>query len=152
MATSPMTSIDVISSRKSGNAQLLHPLVAGSISAIARAARHVLRLNRCVRISQLAAGAGVGVRQFGPRFEREIGIPPKLYARIARFEAALRRKAAAPDVRWVDVAHGLRYHDQMHMVHDFNRLSGDSPTAIGSLLDMFVQPELASRSSRASDG
>jgi len=32
----------------------------------------------------------------------------------------------------------------MHMVHDFNRLSGDSPTAIGSQLDMFVQPEVVS--------
>jgi hypothetical protein len=31
----------------------------------------------------------------------------------------------------------------MHMVHDFNRLSGDSPTAIGDRLDMFVRPEVA---------
>jgi AraC-like DNA-binding protein len=50
----------------------------------------------------------------------------------------------APDTRWTDVAHALGYHDQMHMVHDFNRLSGDSPTAIGSQLDMFVQPEVVS--------
>jgi AraC-like DNA-binding protein len=47
-------------------------------------------------------------------------------------------------MQWTDVAHNLGYHDQMHMVHDFNRLSGDSPTAICGQLDMFVQPELRS--------
>src|SRR5450755_2457560 len=98
----------------------------------------------CVRVSDLAHNAGFGIRQFERRFRYEIGIPPKLYARIVRFEAALRRKAAAPETRWTDIAHALGYHDQMHMVHDFNRLSGDSPTAIGSQLDMFVQPEVVS--------
>jgi hypothetical protein len=32
----------------------------------------------------------------------------------------------------------------MHMVHDFTRLSGDSPDAIARQLDMFVQPEVLS--------
>jgi hypothetical protein len=35
-------------------------------------------------------------------------------------------------------------HDQMHIVHDFTRLSGDSPEAIARQLDMFVQPEVLS--------
>jgi transcriptional regulator GlxA family with amidase domain len=86
----------------------------------------------------------LGIRQFERRFRSEIGIPPRLYARIVRFEAALRRKAATPAMRWTDIAHALGYHDQMHMVHDFNRLSGDSPTAMCGQLDMFVHPELIS--------
>jgi AraC-like DNA-binding protein len=118
--------------------------VADTISDTARAAAEVLSRNGCVRVLDLALGAGIGVRQFERRFVHEIGVTPKLYARIARFEAALRRKAATPKVRWTDIAHALEYHDQMHMVHDFNRLSGASPTAIGGQLDMFVQPELAS--------
>ena len=113
-----------------------------SISGITSAATRVLSSCGCVRVSDLAHYAGLGTRQFERRFRHEIGIPPKLYARIVRFEAALRRKAATPETRWTDIAHALGYHDQMHMVHDFNRLSGDSPTAIGSQLDMFVQPEV----------
>jgi AraC-like DNA-binding protein len=93
---------------------------------------------------------GWGSASVERRFRYEIGIPPKLYARIVRFESALRRKAEAPETRWTDIAHALGYHDQMHMVHDFNRLSGDSPTAIGSQLDMFVQPEVASLQLRSS--
>ena len=116
----------------------------GCISGIANAATRVLTSSGCVRVSDLAHHSGLGTRQFERRFRYEIGMPPKLYARIVRFEAALRRKAAAPETRWTQVAHALGYHDQMHMVHDFNRLSGDSPTAIGSQLDMFVQPEVVS--------
>jgi AraC-like DNA-binding protein len=110
----------------------------------ARAASEVLSRSGCIRVADLARSTGIGVRQFERRFVHEIGVPPKLYARIVRFEAALYRKAATPEMRWTDIAHDLEYHDQMHMVHDFNRLSGASPTAIGGQLDMFVQPEVAS--------
>jgi AraC-like DNA-binding protein len=115
-----------------------------SISAMTDAATKVHSRSGCVRVSDLAHHAGLSIRQFERRFRYEIGVQPKLYARIVRFEAALRRKATSPETRWTDVAHALGYHDQMHMVHDFNRLSGDSPTAIGSRLDMFVQPEVVS--------
>ena len=97
-------------------------------------------------MSDLVNAIGLSVRQFERRFRYEIGIPPKLYARIVRFETALRSKAAAPATQWTDIAHALGYHDQMHMVHDFNSLSGDSPTAVSGRLDMFVQPELLSAS------
>ena len=49
-----------------------------------------------------------------------------------------------PVALWTDLAHGLGYHDQMHVVRDFKHLSGNSPTAISGHLDMFVQPELIS--------
>jgi AraC-like DNA-binding protein len=115
-----------------------------SISGMTNAAMKVLSTGGCVRVSDLAHQAGLGTRQFERRFRHEIGVPPKLYARIVRFEAALRCKSTSPDTHWTDIAHSLGYHDQMHMVHDFNRLSGDSPTAIGSQLDMFVRPEIVS--------
>jgi AraC-like DNA-binding protein len=115
-----------------------------AVSVTAKAAAEVLLRSGRVRVSDLARDTGLGIRQFERRFRYEIGIPPKLYARIARFEAAVQRKAAAPETQWTDIAHVLGYHDQMHMVHDFNRLSGNSPTVIGSQLDMFVQPEIVS--------
>ncbi len=95
--------------------------------AIAHTALQVNLSAGCVRVAELAHAAGLGIRQFERRFRHQIGIPPKLYARIVRFEAALRRKAAAPAMHWTDIAHGLGYHDQMHMVHDFTRLSGVRP-------------------------
>jgi AraC-like DNA-binding protein len=120
-----------------------------SISGISKAATRVLSSSGCVRVSDLAHNTGLGIRQFERRFRYEIGIAPKLYARIVRFEAALRRKAAAPAIRWTEIAHDLGYHDQMHMVRDFNTLSGASPTTIYGQLDMFVKPEVASGATAA---
>jgi AraC-like DNA-binding protein len=115
-----------------------------SASAIVRTAMTVIRNNGSVRVSELVHRTGLGLRQFERRFNHEIGISPKLYARIVRFEAALQRRAVLPTTRWTDIAHDLGYHDQMHMVHDFTRLSGDSPDVIARQLDMFVKPEVLS--------
>jgi AraC-like DNA-binding protein len=114
------------------------------VSGIVRTAMAVIRNSGAVRVSELAHQSGLGIRQFERRFDHEIGISPKLYTRIVRFEAALQRRAVSPTTRWTDIAHDLGYHDQMHMVHDFTRLSGESPEAIARQLDMFVQPEVLS--------
>jgi AraC-like DNA-binding protein len=119
-----------------------------SLSCIARAATEVILSDGCVRVSELANKTGIGIRQFERRFRHEIGITPKLYARIVRFEAALQRKAAKPGTLWTDIACDLGYHDQMHMVHDFNHLAGTSPTAIASQLEFFLAPEITAANSR----
>jgi AraC-like DNA-binding protein len=115
-----------------------------SATAIVRTARAMIRANGSVRVSAIVHQTGLGVRQYERRFAQEIGISPKLFARIIRFEAALQRRAVSPTTPWTDIAHDLGYHDQMHMVHDFTRLSGSSPEAIARHLDMFVQPDVLS--------
>ncbi len=113
-----------------------------SVSAIVLTARAIIRNEGSVRVSDIFHQTGLGLRQFERRFAHEIGVSPKLYARIIRFEAALQWRVVSPSMSWTEIAHELGYHDQMHMVHDFTRLSGDSPEAISSQLDMFVQPEV----------
>jgi AraC-like DNA-binding protein len=115
-----------------------------SMGVIPRTAMAVIRNAGCERVIDCADAAGLGLRQFERRFRYEIGMPPKLYARVVRFEAALHQKAACPSLQWTAIAHALGYHDQMHMIHDFNRLSGESPAVICGQLDMFVRPELIS--------
>ena len=97
-----------------------------------------------MQLAQLVARSGLGVRQFERRFLGEIGLAPKLYSRIVRFEAALRLRSEGPARQWIDIAHTLGYHDQMHMVHDFRSLAGASPSEISPHLDMFVKPEALS--------
>ncbi len=53
---------------------------------------------------------------------------PKLFARIARFEAALEIKPRFASRSWTDVAHDFGYYDQMHMIHDFAEFTGEPPT------------------------
>jgi AraC-like DNA-binding protein len=59
---------------------------------------------------------------------QQVGVSPNLFARIARFEAALDRMARSPQGSWTEVAHRFGYYDQMHMVHDFSRFTGETPT------------------------
>lgn len=117
---------------------------AGSATGIARLASMIGQRNGSVQVADLAASAGLGMRQFERRFRQEIGIAPKLYSRIVRFEAALRFRSSNGARQWIDIAHALGYHDQMHMVHDFRSLAGASPSAICQHLDMFVTPEVVS--------
>jgi AraC-like DNA-binding protein len=107
--------------------------------------REMVLREGCVRISGLASCAGVGIRQFERRFADLLGITPKLYARIVRFEAAIRKRTIFPNGNWTRIAHELGYHDQMHMIHDFQLLSAESPTSLGPHLEylnsMAAQPQ-----------
>jgi AraC-like DNA-binding protein len=101
-------------------------------------AKVLLASRGAFRIAAMAQSAGLSVRQFERRFVSQIGMSPKLYARVARFEAALESKRRSPGLRWIDIAHELGYHDQAHMVHDFQRLAGSNPAAAASQMDMFT--------------
>jgi AraC-like DNA-binding protein len=91
-------------------------------------AEHVFSLRGVVSsVSELAGKTGLGVRQFERQFLRTVGMAPKLYARVARFQSALDMKIASPERAWAEIAQSLRYHDQMHMIHDFQLLGGDTP-------------------------
>jgi AraC-like DNA-binding protein len=97
-------------------------------------AEHVFSLRGVAGVCQLANAAGLGVRHFEREFLREIGITPKLYARVARFQSALDAKLASPCRTWLEIAHSLHYHDQMHMIRDFQLLAGDTPQRLLSYI------------------
>lgn len=91
------------------------------------AADQVFAVRGVLRVADIASQIGLSQRQFERGFRAETGCPPKLYARVARFQTALDMKVASPDRSWLEIAHSLYYHDQMHMVHDFQSMSGSSP-------------------------
>ncbi|MDQ0769543.1 AraC-like DNA-binding protein [Pseudarthrobacter defluvii] len=81
-----------------------------------------------IAIPDLAMHMNVSVRQLERSFLREMGMQPKRFARVARFQAALDARVGRPDRSWLDIAAECGYHDQMHLVHDFQAFSGLSPT------------------------
>jgi AraC-like DNA-binding protein len=80
-----------------------------------------------VRVRDIARRAGLSQRRFIQVFVAEVGMTPKLYCRVRRFQQAraLVRKAAAPD--WARVAVDCGYFDQSHLIRDFLAFSGLSP-------------------------
>lgn len=93
------------------------------------AAESLLQTDSGTRIQRLAYESCMTVRTFERRFVGEMGLPPKLFARLRRFQTALDRKRAS-GARWLDVAHDLGYFDQMHMVKEFRAFGGDAPSRL----------------------
>jgi AraC-like DNA-binding protein len=94
------------------------------------------------RISALADTAALSIRQFERSFLQQIGMRPKLFARIARFEAALHSKARSAQKSWTDVAHEFGYHDQMHLVHDFEEFTGGTPTSVLKQFEILFREQI----------
>jgi AraC-like DNA-binding protein len=100
------------------------------VDGIESAADAILRTHGTGRIDSLARDAGSSIRNLQRSFQQRVGVSPKLYARIVRFEAALRAKALSQHLSWTTLAHQFGYHDQMHMIHDFQQLSAETPSEI----------------------
>ena len=80
-----------------------------------------------LRVSQLAAGACLGERQFRRVFSENIGASPKDFIRTVRFQRALSVLGATPDMTFTDLAYRCGYYDQAHLTAEFKEFSGYSP-------------------------
>lgn len=80
------------------------------------------------RIAEIAARVGLSERQFQRRFQIEVGLTPKQFARIVRLRAAAIDAAMLEGVSWAEVAADRGYADQAHLVREFAQILGMSPT------------------------
>ena len=78
-------------------------------------------------LDRLAAEACLSPRQFERNFVARVGLSPKLFARIARFDQAFRLKEKLPDLDWLAVAVQCGYYDYRHLVRDFREFAGVTP-------------------------
>jgi AraC-like DNA-binding protein len=69
----------------------------------------------------------VSERQLERVFKSAIGISPKKYQRILRFESALEKLSAANYSDLTAISYDLNFSDQAHFINDFKNLSGLSP-------------------------
>jgi len=56
-----------------------------------------------------------------------VGVSPKQYLRIMRFQKAIEAIENNATVRWSKIALESRYYDQAHFIHDFKLFSGFTP-------------------------
>jgi AraC-like DNA-binding protein len=83
-------------------------------------------------ISKYASDANMSIRNFERIFIEQVGVPPKLYCRLLRFNAAIQRKIARPKENWTQIAHASGYFDSMHMIKEFKQFANASPTTLFS--------------------
>ena len=100
---------------------------APPVDHVARTATLLHRSGGRFPIQALAGRAGLSHRQFTRRFETQVGLTPKLFARTVRLNAVLDAKARAPGTAWTELVHAAGYADQAHFVRDCRALAGDAP-------------------------
>ena len=80
----------------------------------------------------LAREFGSSTRRLQAMYSRDVGLPPKLLTRIARFQRALAVARSNPSMSWSAVAHAASYYDHAHFVHDSRDLVGCPPSALAA--------------------
>jgi len=87
-------------------------------------------------VSDVAERVGMSSRQLQRRFRDAVGISPKLFSRMQRFQRVFR--AMEPGLTekspmdWVDVAVDCGYYDQAHLIRDFREFTGTTPVSVFS--------------------
>ncbi len=93
------------------------------------ALQHLLA-NHNANIDRLAGMACMSICNFERKCKERLGMPAKMYARIARFHKAYKILESKPTVSWTDLAYGAGYYDQMHFIKDFKEFSKLTPTLV----------------------
>lgn len=80
-------------------------------------------------IADLQVEVALSPPRFIQLFRDEIGYTPKLYSRLQRFHRVLDAIASQDNVDWADLALCTGYYDQAHLINDFRKFAGISPSA-----------------------
>jgi AraC-like DNA-binding protein len=81
------------------------------------------------RVSEVNATTGLSPKRLIALFREQVGLAPKAYWRVRRFQAALRRLERARRLRGAEIAAELGYFDQAHFIREFREFSGLTPSA-----------------------
>jgi AraC-like DNA-binding protein len=79
------------------------------------------------RISEVADKTGLSSRRFIELFKQYVGMTPKLFCRVRRFQAVLKSITSGQLMNWSGTALDCGYFDQAHFIHDFRAFSGINP-------------------------
>jgi AraC-like DNA-binding protein len=82
------------------------------------------------RVRDVARQVGLCERHFIQAFAAEIGLTPKTYCRVRRFQRTrdVVRELDAPKPDWARIAVACGYYDQSHLIREFQKLSGLTPS------------------------
>jgi AraC-like DNA-binding protein len=96
------------------------PVIAHSVHALYAGRFHP-------PIGELADRAGMSHRQFIKDFTTTVGLTPKVFGRIRRFQQTVNRIGSAAPAQWAQFAVECGYADQAHMIREFQNFSGLTP-------------------------
>ena len=80
-------------------------------------------------IDSQAQAACLSPRQFERKFVERMGVSPKYFSKIIRFESTFRMKNKYPHYDWLTIALQCGYYDYQHLAKDYKELTHHTPAA-----------------------
>jgi len=78
----------------------------------------------------LAREACLSPRQLERKFYQYLGVCPKTFARIVRFDQSYNMRLKYPKDDWLSIAVACGYHDYQHMVRDYKEFANTTPNML----------------------
>jgi AraC-like DNA-binding protein len=91
------------------------------------AVQHLMKSNGTVPIKELRKHLNVSERSFERKFEQYVGVSPRMFSRICRFQASLNQMQNMDYCKLSDIAFDNGYADQSHFIRSFKEFTGISP-------------------------
>lgn len=79
-------------------------------------------------VREVARSTGLSERRFSQIFREEVGLTPKVWCRIQRFQRAVHMLHSSADVAWAELALDCGFYDQSHFANEFRAFSGVDAT------------------------
>lgn len=102
--------------------------------------------NPSIQVGRLASIACLGKKQYERQFRQCVGMNPKEYGRIVRFQRALRMMQLGSS-DYADIAYANGYADQSHFICEFRQFSSLTPKRLVEYQppysDLFTNPQLS---------
>jgi len=83
--------------------------------------------NSIPALQRIQSELNISERSLERMFKQNIGISPKLFARIVRFQMSLNNLRNKDYLKLMDIVHKNNYADQSHYIRDFKQFAGVSP-------------------------
>ena len=79
-------------------------------------------------VTEMTTIAGVGERQLERLFKKYVGLSPKYYARIIRFNYIF-QLIKSKNSSWTEIVYQSGYYDQSHFIRNFKAFTGEDPSS-----------------------
>lgn len=107
-----------------------------TIHAVTDYAVRIIRQSKGqINLEELTARTGYSHRYVNQQFLRQVGVAPKLFARIIRFQSIYKQLIRQSPCAQADLYEA--YYDQSHYIHEFNQFTGYSPLAYVRQMNAF---------------
>jgi len=91
------------------------------------AVQYIFEKHGMVTVKDLCELVGVGERQLENLFKKYVGLSPKFYARLIRFNYIF-ELVQQNNNNWSDLAYQAAFYDQSHFIRNFKDFTGENPT------------------------